>query len=200
MGYVKDWYKVRTAEVLGASFLQSKLADAEKTLANAMKVRQDIAGIIIRLNMLKRTAASKSKSAGDLEKLEGGIMGIAKDEMFRIFSIVESDMMLLHDLLEFLHEVVNINREISAERAAQSKIKLKIPGINSIRDKKKAEQQIESAKKQLETTTDEAEKLLEIKSVASGYVDEIQKLMKEIKVELKKFRNQFDAMRRLEIR
>ncbi|MBW2980450.1 hypothetical protein KY360_03475 [Candidatus Woesearchaeota archaeon] len=200
MGYVRDWYKVRAGEVLSSVFLQSKLVDAEKTFANAIKIRQDIAGVLTRLNMLKRTARSRNKTAKDIENLESGIMGFARDELFRIFAIVESDMLLLHDLTEFLREVVKINNELSREKAAQSSVKINIPTIKSAKDKKKAQQQIEAAKKKLETATDESEKLIELKGVAANYAKEIARLVKETRRELIKFRNQFDAMRRLEIR
>lgn len=205
MVYAGDVYRLRRGEAL--SSLQSKLAEAEKIIAHAMRVRQDIGGIVTRLvalkskaRLLKAKAGSAAKNTGDVDAFERALMTLIRDESSRLFAIIEKDMILLHDLMEFMRIIVDVNHELSSEKLAQSSVKIKIPEISSTKDAEKAKRQIESIKKKIEKVSEEGQTLVEIKRIASKDTEEIQRLAKELKGRLISLRNQFDGMARFEIR
>ena len=200
MAYFKDMFAVRSREVLNSTMLVSKLSDANRIFANIITVRKDIMAIITRLNKLKSKARDKTSTAADVEAVQRGILIPMKDELTKLFSIVEGDMLLVHDVVEYMHELLKIDNELAREKAAQSSVKIKMPEIKTNDDAKKAQQKIDAAKQKINKATEEGRRLVEMKTVAARSVTEIKGLAGEMRRKLKSFRNQFDAMRRAELR
>jgi hypothetical protein len=200
ISYIKDFWKLKTGEALSVAFLQSKLVDAEKIFAHSVKARQDIALIITRLNALRKKAKSANKTVAEVEDLENALTVAMKDEAFRLFSIVESDMLLIHELTAFMHELLKINRELVKEKIAQASVKIDLSDINSKKDADKAKKQIDVMKKKVEKAGAKGEKLTGIKTAAAMHAREIKRMAKDMKKELVSFRNQFDQLARVEIR
>jgi hypothetical protein len=198
ISYIKDFWKLKTGEALSVAFLQSKLVDAEKIFAHSVKMRQDIAVIITRLNALKKKAKSPNKTAAEIESLENALTVAMKDESFRLFSIVEADMLLLHELTDFMHELLKINHELVKEKIAQSSVNINLSDITSKKDVDKAKRQIDSMKKKVEKAGVRGEKLTGIRTAAVMHAREIKRMAKDMKRELISFRNQFDQLARVE--
>ena len=200
MAYFKDMFKVRSKEVLNNTMMVSKLSDADRMFANIISVRKDIMAIITRLNRLKSKARNKASTSADVQAIQRGILVPMKDELTKLFSIVEEDMLLVHDVVEYMHELLRIDHELARERAAQSSVKLKMPEIKTQEDAKKAQQKIDTAKQKIEKATAEGRRLIEMKTIAARSIEEIKRMADEMRRQLKTFRNQFDAMRRAELR
>jgi hypothetical protein len=200
ISYVKDFWKLKTGEALSVAFLQSKLVDAEKIFAHSIKMRQDIAIIITRLNALKKKAKSPNKTAAEVEDLENALTVAMKDESFRLFSIVESDMLLIHELTAFMHELLKINHELVREKIAQASVKIDLAEINTKKDADKAKKQIDALKKKVDKAGARGQKLTGIKTSAAMHAREIKRMAKDMKRELVSFRNQFDQLARVELR
>lgn len=200
MAYFKDMFQVRTKEILNNAMMVSKLSDADRMFANIISVRKDIMAIITRLNRLKSKARDKASASADVEAVQRGILVPMKDELTKLFSIVEEDMLLIHDLVEYMHELLRIDQELARERAAQSGVKLKMPEIKTQQDAQKVQQKIDDAKQKIEKATAEGKRLVEMKTIAARSIGEIKRMAEEMRKELKTFRNQFDAMRRAELR
>lgn len=205
MGYVGDLYTLRTGEIITS--LSSKLADAERIIAHAMRVRQDIGAIVPRLvalrakvRLLKAKAGSAQKNIRNIDAFEKSLSSLIRDESFRLFSIIEADMLLLHDLMEFMHMIIGINHELAAEKVAQSVVKIKLPEIKEEKDAKKAQQQIEAAKKRIDKVANDGKILAQIKKTAGSNTEEIKRHTREIKKQLISLRNKFDGMARMEFR
>lgn len=200
MAYFKDMFKVRSKEVLNSTMMVSKLSDANRIFANIITVRRDIMAIITRLNRLKSKARDKTSTAADVEAVQRGILVPMKDELTKLFSIVEEDMLLVHDVVDYMHELLKVDNELAREKAAQSSVKIKMPEIKTQDDAKKAQQKIDAAKQRINKATAEGRRLVERKTVAARSVGEIKRMADGMRRELKTFRNQFDAMRRVELR
>lgn len=205
MGYVGDLYTLRTGEIITS--LSSKLADAERIIVHAMRVRQDIGAIVPRLvalrakvRLLKTKAGSAQKNISSVDAFEKSLSSLIRDESFRLFSIIEADMLLLHDLMEFMHMIIGINHELAAEKVAQSVVKIKLPEIKEEKDAKKAQQQIEAAKKRIDKVANDGKILAQIKKTAGSNTEEIKRHTREIKKQLISLRNKFDGMARMEFR
>lgn len=205
MGYVGDLYTLRTGEIITS--LSSKLADAERIIVHAMRVRQDIGAIVPRLvalrakvRLLKAKAGSAQKNIRNIDAFEKSLSSLIRDESFRLFSIIEADMLLLHDLMEFMHLIIGINHELAAEKVAQSVVKIKLPEIKEEKDAKKAQQQIEAAKKRIDKVANDGKILAQIKKTAGSNTEEIKRHTREIKKQLISLRNKFDGMARMEFR
>lgn len=200
MAYFKDVFEVRSKEVLNNTMMVSKLSDANRIFANIITVRKDIMAIITRLNRLKSKVRSKTSTSADVQAIQRGILIPMKDELTKLFSIVEEDMLLVHDVIEYMHELLRIDQALARERAAQSSVKLKMPEIKTQEDAKKAQQKIDAAKKNIDKATAEGRRLVEMKTIAARSVEEIKIRAEEMRRKLKTFRNQFDAMRRAELK